>query len=256
LFTVGKSIVVEGFAARRHPQRCEFGVGYFADGSSFVMRSIDEARTQFADNEATPLPEGAERTIFGTWIRPGLSGDASGRGRRTGNDSITSAGAAAVAAFDPVNENPAIQCRPGSPIRSWGPPGLATSIRQDHDKVIIYHESMDVTRTVRLDIREHPPDISPSEMGHSIGRFDGDDLLIDTAAFSAGVLVGSTLHTDQMLLRERLSITEDTNRLRIEWTMIDPTYYAETLTGSQELHSTNRELIRYDCIPKPPIDYE
>jgi len=256
LFTVGESIIVEGFAARRDPHRCEFGVGYFADGSSYVMRSIDEARTQFADNEAAPLPEGADRTIFGTWIRPGLSGDASGRGRRTGGESITAAGETAVAAFDPITEHPAIHCRPGSPVRSWGAPGLATSIRRERDKVIIYHETMDFTRTVQLDMREHPSDILLSEMGHSIGRFEDGDLLIDTAAFSAGVLIGSTLHTDQMVLHERLSITEDTGRLLIEWTMVDPTYYAEPLTGSQELHSTNKELIRYDCVPEPPISDE
>ena len=256
LFTVGESIVVEGFAARRDPHRCELGVAYFANGSSFVMRSIDEASTQFADNEAEALPEGADRTIFGTWIRPGLSDETSGRGRVTGNDSITAAGEAAVAAFDPITDQPSIHCKPGSPVRSWSPPGLATSIHQDRDKVIIYHESMDVTRTVHLDMREHPSDIPPSEMGHSIGHFDGDDLLIDTAAFSAGVLVRSTLHTDQMVLRERLSITEDTDRLHIEWAMVDPAYYAEPVTGSQELHSTNRELIQYDCVPEPPIGYE
>lgn len=256
LFTVGESIVVEGFAARRHENQCEFGVAWFADGSSFMMRSIDEARSQFADNDAAPLPEGAERTIFGTWIRPGMFGDDSGRGPRMGDDSITPAGEAAVAAFDPVTGHPAIQCRPGSPVRSWGPPGLATSIRQDGNKVIIYHETMDFTRTVHLDMSEHPSNVAPSEMGHSIGRFDGDDLIIETAAFSAGVLVGSTLHTEQMVLHERLSITEDTDRLRIEWTMIDPTFYSEPLTGSQELHSTNRELIRYDCKPEAPIVYE
>jgi len=256
LFTAGESIVVEGFAARRDPHRCEFGVGYFADGSSFVMRSIDEASTQFADNEAEALPEGTARTIFGTWIRPGLSDEASGRGRVTGNDSITAAGETAVAAFDPVTDQPSIHCKPGSPVRSWSPPGLATSIRQEGGKVIIYHESMDVTRTVHLDRREHPSDIPRSEMGHSIGRFDDDDLIIDTAVFSAGVLVRSILHSDQMVLHERLSITEDTDRLLIEWTMIDPTYYVEPVTGSQALHSTNRELIQYDCVPEPPVGYE
>jgi hypothetical protein len=256
LFTVGESIVVEGFASRRHANQCEFGVAHFADGSSFIMRSIDQARSQFADNEPAPLVEGADRTIFGTWIRPGMFGDAGGRGPRAGDNSITAAGEAAVAAFDPITGHPAIHCRPGSPVRSWSPPGLATDIRQDGDKVIIYHESMDVTRTVYLDVQEHPTDVSPSEMGHSIGRFDGDYLLIDTSAFSAGVLVGSTLHTEQMVLHERLSITEDTNRLLIEWTMIDPAFYAEPLTGSQELHSTNKELIQYDCNPEPPINYE
>ena len=256
LFTVGETIVVMGFEARRDPLRCEFAVGYFADGSSFEMRSLDQARSQFADNQPAELAPGEERTIFGVWIRPGMYGDDSGRGRRSGDDSITAAGKAAVAAFDPVTGNPAIQCRAGSPVREWGPPGLATSIRKEDNVVIIYHESMDVTRTVHLDLTEHPADFPRSDMGHSIGHFEGDVLVIETAAFEAGVLVGSTLNSAQMTLTERLSIDSETRRLRIEWSMLDPLYYSQPLKGSQQLHSTNQEIIQYGCDPATASAYK
>ena len=256
LFTVGETIVVMGFEARRDPLRCEFAVGYFADGSSFEMRTVDKARSQFADNTAASIPADNERTILGVWIRPGMYGDESGRGPRTGGDSITEAGKAAAAAYNPVTENPVIRCEPGSPVRTWGPPGLATKISREDGKVIIYHESMDVTRTVHLDITAHPTDLLPSDMGHSFGHFEDDALIIETAVFAQGVLVGPTLHTDQMTMRERLSIREDTGRLLIEWTMLDPHYYSEPLTGSQELHSTNQEIIRYDCTPESALAYE
>jgi hypothetical protein len=59
LFTVGEPIVVEGFPARRDPYGCEYGTGYFADSSSFTMRSTDEARTQFAGNRETRLAPGS-----------------------------------------------------------------------------------------------------------------------------------------------------------------------------------------------------
>jgi hypothetical protein len=256
LFTVGESIVVMGFESRVDPLRCEFAIGYFADGSSFEMRSVDQARSQFAENRPAALAPGDERTIFGVWIRPGMYGDDSGRGPRSGDDSITAVGKAAVAAFDPVTGHPAIQCQAGSPVREWGPPGLATSIRREDKKVIIYHESMDVTRTVHLDTTEHPTDFPPSDMGHSIGYFEDDALIIETAAFAKGVLVGSTLNSAQMTLHERLSIREETGRLLIEWTMYDPLYYSEPLTGSQELHSTSQEIIRYNCEPEPALAYE
>lgn len=256
LFTLGESIVVMGFQARRDPLRCEFAIAYFADGSSFEMRSVDEAQSQFADNQAAPIAAGEKRTIFGVWIRPGMFGDASGRGPMTGNDSITAAGKAAAAEFDAVTENPVIRCEPGSPIRTWGPPGLATKISRSDGNVIIYHESMDVTRIVHLDSTEHPADYSPSDIGHSIGHFEDDALIIETAAFSKGVLTGSILNSAQMTLRERLSIREETGRLLIEWSMLDPLYYSAPLTGSQELHSTNQEIIRYDCIPENGADYQ
>lgn len=258
LFTVGEPIIVEGYQARRDPYGCEFGKGTFADGSSFTMRSTDEARTQFAANLAPPLAPGASRSVFGDWIRPGMFGDASGRSGRIsgGEDSITAAGQAASDAFDPIAGNPAIQCKAGSPINSWGNPGLATTIRQVNNEIFIYHESMDVTRAVQMNRSEHPADIEPSDMGHSIGRWEDGVLIIDTEKFTAGVLAGSTLHSDQMTLEERLSITPDKSRLLISWTANDPEYYAEPLTGSQELQPTNQEIIRYECIPGAPTGYQ
>lgn len=264
LFTVGEAIVVEGFPARRDPYGCEYGTGYFADGSSFTMRSTDEAQTQFAANRETRLAPGSSRSIFGTWIRPGMFGDASGRGPTTGTDSITPAGVAALAAFDPIADNPAIHCSGGSPVWLWGPPGLATSITEVDGNVVIYHESMDTTRIVHMGgdvagqsnypervVTLTPPESPPverSEMGHSIGRWEGDTLVIDTAGFAAGVLTGEILHTDQLTVEERLSVKADNGRLQIAWKAVEPVYYSEVLAGSQELQSTDQELMRYDCI--------
>jgi len=252
LFTVGEPIVVEGFPARRDPYGCEFGTGYFADGSSFTMRSTDEARTQFASNRETRVASGSGRSIFGTWIRPGMFGDASGRGPTTGADSITAAGEAALAAFDPVLDNPAMQCQRTSPVWLWGPPGLATSISEVDGNVVIYHESMDTTRVVHMGADGIPNGTEPSDIGYSIGRWEGDTLVIGTAAFAAGVLTGSILHTDQLMLEERLSIDADSGRLQILWRAVEPVYYADVLTGSQVLQSTDQALMRYDCVVESP----
>ena len=64
LFTVGEPITVVGFAARRNPLGCEFGTAYFEDGSSFTMRSTDEAETQFAVNRPAPLAAGATLSLI------------------------------------------------------------------------------------------------------------------------------------------------------------------------------------------------
>ena len=254
LFTVGEPIVVEGFAARRDPLRCEFGTGYFADSSSFTMRSTDGARSLFPENRAAPLAPGVSRTIFGVWIRPGMFGDASGRGKETGYDSITAEGKAARVAFDPDTDSPVYRCEGSSPVRNWRSPGLATSIRRQNNDIIIYHEFMDITRTVHMNISEHPADIQPSYLGHSIGRFEDGYLVIDTAAFTNGVLFMSTLHTDQMTMEERISIQQGTGDLLISWTVNEPVYYSEPLTGSQRLKSTDKEIIPYDCVPELPLE--
>ncbi|MEE3197629.1 MAG: DUF6152 family protein [Pseudomonadota bacterium] len=256
LFTVGEPIIVEGFPARRDPYGCEFGTGYFADGSSYTMRSTDQARTQFAENLEIPLVPGVSRSIFGNWIRPGMFGDASGRGTTTGQDSITPAGETARNQFDPIADNPVVRCEGGSPVRNWGSPGLATSIRQVDDKIFIYHETMDVNRTIHMNLSEHPANMEPTDMGYSIGYFEGNMLVISTAGFMPGVLTGSTLHTDQMTMEERVSVQEETGRLLISWVVNEPVYYSEPITGSQQLQSTSQPIIQYECSPEVPEDYQ
>lgn len=254
LFTVGEPIVVEGYPARRDPYGCEYGTGHFADGSTFTMRLVgDKPQTQFAENERIPLAEGETRSIFGVWMRTGMFGDASGRGKRAGQDSITAEGQQAVDAFDPINDNPVVSCEGGSPMRNWTPPGLATKISQEGEKIYIYHESMDITRTVHLDLDEHPADVEPSDMGHSIGRFEEGVLIIDTGVFNAGVLTGSILNSDQMTMQERMSVTQDSGDLLVEMTVNEPLYYSEPITDSQTLQSTTKELIPYECIPGTPM---
>lgn len=246
LFTVGESITVEGFAARRDPLGCEFGTGQFEDGSIFTMRSR-VGETIFAENRAPPSPAGATGSVFGNWIRPTLSGGG-GMGRSTGQDSITPTGERARAAYDPIRDNPVVRCDPTSPVRNWGAPGLVTSIRQVNSQIFIYHETMDVTRTIHMNLREHPADVEPSSLGHSIGRFENDSLIIDSGDFKAGVIFGSDLHTADMTMTERLTVNPDTGDLGVAWSIYDEAYYSEPLTGAQNLASTDQRVARYECL--------
>ncbi len=246
LFTVGEPIRVDGFPARRDPLGCEFGTGYFADGSSFTMRSY-AAETQFAPNRVAPLASGATRSVFGNWIRPTLSGGG-GLGRSTGQDSITPEGERARAAYDPIHDNPVLRCDPTSPVRNWRAPGLVTSIRQVNSQIFIYHETMDVTRTIHMNLREHPADVEPSSLGHSIGRFENGSLVIDSGNFKAGVIFGSDLHTADMTMTERLTVNPDTGDLEVAWSIVDEAYYSEPLTGAQNLASTDQRVARYECL--------
>ncbi len=54
--------------------------------------------------------------------------------------------------------------------------------------MILRFEWMDVQRVVYLNQREHPKNGPRTSLGHSIGRFEGDTLVIETANYSAGVL--------------------------------------------------------------------
>lgn len=249
LFTLGEAIVVEGFRGRRNPYNCEFAVAYFADGSSYMLRTPDSARSQFAANQEITDKTASAEDILGSWIRVGMYGDESGRGPTSGFDSLTAAGQSAVAVFDPIKDNPVVHCRGGSPVRNWGAPGLATKIYWQEDDLIIYHESMDVYRRIHMNLAQPPQNTLASEMGFSIGSFEGNTLVVRTTHFAEGVISNADLHSDQMTLVERLAVQEGSGRLLISWEINDPLFYTETLTGSQLLQSTTHEIQPYECIP-------
>lgn len=250
LFRVGTPMTIECFQAWSDPHHCDFGVGYFADGRSVTMRTIDKAETVFAPDLALDAGGSYDKTIFGSWIRAGMQGDASGTGPTTGEDSITAAGKSALAAFDPLTENPVLRCEGGSPVRNWGAPGLATAITRKGTDIIIQHETMDIRRTVHMDMKSHPAGIRSSEMGHSIGHFEGDTLVVDTANFTPGVLTGQIMKSERMTLQERISLNRESGRLLVSWVANDPTYYSRPIRGSQQLQRTGKKLLPYGCVPE------
>jgi len=92
-----------------------------------------------------------------------------------------------------------------------------------------------VVRTIHM-AAAHPADVQPSVHGHSIGRWEGNTLVIDTIAFepnpsgiSLNVPSGPGKHTV-----ERLTLTAERTRLRYEATVEDPMYLTGPATLAQQ----------------------
>lgn len=256
-FAVGDRIVVDGFQARRDPLQCEYAIGYFTDGTSFKLRDLGSARSEFFDNTA---PVTDNKSVIGNWMRVGMFGEKGGIGPSSGMDSITEAGKTAQDNYDMVLDNPMIHCRGASPIRNWRAPGLATSIYEQDKNIYIYHESMDITRIIHLNNDVVQQDVEPNDMGFSVGRFDGNDLIIETNNFTDGILIPGVItlgedtrpvsvNSDQMTIQETLTVL-DSGYLKISWVVNEPIYYSELITGSQVLRPTDKEILSYDCVPE------
>jgi hypothetical protein len=100
------------------------------------------------------------------------------------------------------------------------------------DRISIAFDWMGASRIVRLDVAEHPRDLEPTLQGHSIGRWEGDTLVIDTTGFlphdeGAGFGVPSG---DGKRLVERLTLTADRSRLDYEFTVADAFSLTEPVT--------------------------
>ena len=81
---------------------------------------------------------------------------------------------------------------------------------------------------------EHPAGLKPSRAGHSIGRWEGDVLVVDTIGFEPGILSadGRVPHSDRLHVIECFSLDPETRALRRTYVAQDPLYLAAEFTGS------------------------
>jgi hypothetical protein len=79
--------------------------------------------------------------------------------------------------------SPRYDCAAASLPTVFGDPYI-TSFTRNSDKVIIHYEQSNWNREVWMDGRKHPPATELFYHGHSIGWYEGDELVIDSANFT------------------------------------------------------------------------
>jgi hypothetical protein len=152
---------------------------------------------------------------------------------RTSAVALTEAGQAALEAMEilPFAER---SCRNTGILADWaGEP--VNRITQSGDTITLQYGRLGLTRTIHINQSSHPANLTPSFTGHSIGRWEGDELVVETTGFAPGTLVGTTPHSDRLRVVERFRL--DTGRLTLSrsYTAEDPLYFAATYSGSDVL---------------------
>jgi hypothetical protein len=106
----------------------------------------------------------------------------------------------------------------------------------DDEVVLRFDNTGDhVERVVHMGA-QHPANVQPSVHGHSVGRWEGESLVIDTIGFEPN-LSGVALNVPSSAGKhtvERLTLTEDKLRLRYEVTIEDPVYLSAPATLTQQ----------------------
>jgi hypothetical protein len=160
-----------------------------------------------------------------------------------GGANLTEAGQAALEAFDLSNRY-AMSCVFTNVVTEWaGDSGeVVNRVTQRGDTISIQYGRLGVERTINMGMNEHPNDIEPSLAGHSIGRWEGDTLIVDTIGFEAGLFNSRVPHSDQLHVVEEFSFDPDTQQLRRSFVANDPLYWTEERTGS---NATNLSTVPY-----------
>ena len=131
-------------------------------------------------------------------------------------------------------DDPTSQCLPAGLPRTVMLGLFPQQIVQTPTQIVMLYEYMNVFRVIPLNAK-HPDDIIPSYTGNSVGRWEGDTLVVDVTGFNDKTwLAGTgTFHTDALHITERFTRV-DKDQINYEVTMEDP----NVLTKPWTLRST------------------
>lgn len=162
---------------------------------------------------------------------------------------VTARGKAQLDKFN-RDDDPHLNCEPhGVPRTIFA--AYALVIKKDgSNNYHFINEYNEVHRVIHMDRKTHPIDGERTHLGDSIGWFEGDTLVIDTANFSPqkwgnGRGLDSS---DQKHVVEHYRLTDNGHTIDASYTLTDPVYITEPVIISRMLrYSPDYEISEFKC---------
>ena len=220
---VGDVVTIVGNPARRNPEALMLGRDLYKTDGTYLPLNIASRSVYAGRNEVAA-------SIAGTWFSPFpeftrfLGG--------TARWPVTEAGKTAMGKAGPTTTTQK-DCVPiGAPALMFYP--VANTITVQRDRVVMKVDWMDSERVVYLDGRQHPPANQTSLLGHSVGHWEGETLVVETTNFAAhpNGLSNSLPSSAQKKLVERLTLTPDKKGLAYSGVVDDPVYLTRPVEWS------------------------
>ena len=139
------------------------------------------------------------------------------------------------------------QCYPPGTPRIYIHP-FPMEIIQLPGRVLMIFEYDHLVRQIYTDGREHRDDLAPSWMGDSIGRWQGDTLVVETTNFNDKTWIDriAVPHSEQMRLVERLHLNAE-GQLQIDMRIEDPVALAKPWAFSRYYRKTDWTIEELAC---------
>ena len=148
-----------------------------------------------------------------------------------------------------VDRDPELKCYlPGIPRATYMPHPF--QIVQSTNKIQMIYTFSNAARTIHLDTVAGPPD--DTWMGHSVGRWDGDTLVVDVSHFNEKTWFdrAANFHSDALHVVERFTPVSP-DALRYEVTIEDPKVFTRPWTIAMPIYrrlEPDIQLLDYPCI--------
>ena len=152
---------------------------------------------------------------------------------------------------------PLVHCKPAGGPGFFNAPGFEIVDVPDLQRIFILNIAGPHSwRVIYTDGRPHPTgdDLRPTYLGHSVGRWDGDTLVVDTVGFNEKQwIVGTYPTTEKLHMTERFQ-RPDVRTLSYEATIDDPGAYSASWTVKWTISATSKsswlpggEIFEYIC---------
>lgn len=255
LLKAGTKLRVTGSLSRHSPYMCFFETIDLGDGRTISVNGPGGSQPTPAQAK---LP--TRKDIFGTWLLAPIP-NRSTSGPQPMIQLLTPAGEKAVAAYDPFKDDPVFRCDPVAIRRVWGAPSTPLEIVRNGEDVVLHHEWMDVRRVVHMKMKTHPANGPRTSLGHSIGHWEGDVLVVETGNYAAGVLnqyveqpgqpTKGLLHSAALTTVERIHLDAARQRLVVDIDMTDPEFFKQPFPrGILEYSASGLKIEPFKCSPE------
>jgi len=207
-----------------------------------------KARQNIAASIANVPVEPVMAIGTGSWTRISADGSPHRPIRKPATDwPLTEAAEAAMQNWS-EDENPMNNCVYAGPPRNIVSLSNFKWSRPDDDKIIIDRDMWDEVRVIHLS--DAAPRGEPSSFGYSVGRFEGDELIVETDNFIDepwGMYTGID-STAQKKLTERYWLSDDGLRLNVRFTVQDPGVLTAPYTYTHQWKRVpDRDLVKAPC---------
>ena len=197
------------------------------------------------------MPDG-KPDFQGVWQHPYVPDMSKDRENQKGAGELpfTKAGADNYKNYDVAKFDYTGHCLPFGLLRSVNVGGYPIQVMQNSTYLAMLFEQNTWFHVVYMDERDHPKNLDPTWFGNSIGRWDGDTLVIDTVGFNGRTRLDTIghPHSDRMHVVQRFTYT-DPDHIAYEVTIDDPVYYTSPWKNTRTFWrmQPGEELIEYSC---------
>jgi hypothetical protein len=139
------------------------------------------------------------------------------------------------------------------PRAIWGAP-FAVEIQQRPQDLSIYWEGYGMYRKIYMADHNPPEPILPSAMGHSIGRWEGNTLVVETTnlkpyPYMTRLATSSDAHVVERMRLEEREVNGQRNKFLVnELVLTDPKVYTEPIRVTASLQfRPDTQLLEYTC---------